>query len=131
MNPVESVPVEGQVVKKKLGIILYTLPTTSQFWFGVEIAKSALARGYGVHLFFWGDSVYALGKADALGDYSKASRELSSMLDSKDFALDACTSCYKIRGLSSDNLISGAHLSGLHKIPEMIKRCHKTLAMIP
>ena len=116
---------------KKLGIILYTSPTTSQFWFGIAIAKRALARGYGVHLFAWGDAEYALVRSESEGDYSRASRELSSMLASKDFILDACTSCFKSRGLSSEKLISGAHLSGLHKIPEIIKTCHKTLALIP
>lgn len=121
----------GSEKEKKLGIVLYTSPTTSQFWFGIELAKSALAKGYGVHLFAWGDSVYALLGSDSPGDYSKASKELSSMLESKKIVLDACTSCFKSRGLPNDKLISGAHLSGMHKIPEMIKTCHKTLAMIP
>ncbi|MDG6906546.1 MAG: DsrE family protein [Nitrososphaerota archaeon] len=117
--------------KKKLGIIIYTSPTTSQFWFGLGIAKQALAKGYGVHLFAWGDAEFALVDSDAAGDYSRAFRELSSMLTSKDFILDACTSCFKSRGLPSEKVIAGAHMSGLHKIPEMIKTCHKTLAMIP
>lgn len=117
--------------EKKLGIILYSSPTTSQFWFGIGIAKRALAQGYGVHVFAWGDAEFALVGSDSDSDYSKASRELSSMLASKDFILDACTTCFKSRGLSSEKLIGGAHLSGLHKIPEIIKTCHKTLAMIP
>lgn len=115
---------------KRLGIILYSSPTTSQFKFGLSIARSALAKGYGVHLFAWGDSVYGLVKS-GIGDYFHASNEFKELLNSNEFILDVCTSCCKQRGLSSDNLISGAHLSGTHKIPEMVKNCHKTLAMIP
>lgn len=117
--------------RKSLGIILYTSPTTSHFWFGIEIAKRALAKGYGVRVFAWADSVYALLSSDSPGDYSRASNELARMLESKDFLLDACTTCFKVRGLPTDKLIHGAHLSGMHKVPEMIKTCHKTLALIP
>ena len=117
--------------KKKLGIILYTSPTTSQFWFGIEIAKRALAKGYGVRMFAWGDSVYALYGSGSTGAYSKASNELVSMLSSGNLVLDVCTTCIKSRGLTNSNPIAGANLSGMHKIPEMIKTCHKTLAMIP
>jgi sulfur relay (sulfurtransferase) complex TusBCD TusD component (DsrE family) len=116
---------------KKLGVILYTSPTTSQFWFGIEIAKRALAKGYGVHMFAWGDSVYAIYGSGSIGVYSKASSELESMLTSGKLVLDVCTTCVQSRGLASSNPISGANLSGMHKIPEMIKTCHKTLAVIP
>ncbi len=117
--------------RKTLGIILYTSPTTSQFWFGIEIAKSALAKGYGVRMFAWSDSVYALYGSGSTGVYLKASNELALMLGSGNLVLDVCTTCIKSRGLANTNLISGANLSGMHKIPEMIKTCHKTLAMIP
>jgi sulfur relay (sulfurtransferase) complex TusBCD TusD component (DsrE family) len=121
--------VQGNDVKK-LGIILYTSPTTSQFWFGIEIAKRAIAHGYGVRMFAWADSVYALYGSGS-GVYLKASNELANMLSSGKLVMDVCTTCIKSRGLSDLKLISGAHLSGMHKIPEMIKTCHKTLAMIP
>ena len=82
-------------------------------------------------MFAWGDSVYALYESGTLDIYSKASNELASMLSSGNLVLDVCTTCIKSRGFSNNNLIHGANLSGMHKIPEMIKVCHKTLAMIP
>jgi sulfur relay (sulfurtransferase) complex TusBCD TusD component (DsrE family) len=126
MSERAEIPVEV----KRLGIVLYTSPTTSQFRFGLSLARGALAKGYGVHLFAWGDSVYGLARS-GIGDYFHASNEFKELLTLDGFTLDVCTSCCKQRGLSSDDLISGAHLSGTHKIPEMVKNCHKTLVMIP
>ena len=66
-------------------------------------------------MFAWGDSVYSLYVSGSVGIYSKASNELASMLSSGNLVVDVCTTCIKSRGLSSNNLIPGANLSGMHR----------------
>jgi sulfur relay (sulfurtransferase) complex TusBCD TusD component (DsrE family) len=123
--------------KGKLGIILYTIPSSPHYHFGLRLAKAALDGGHEVRMFAWADSVYAVASSKFPGDVSGAETELASLLKKVNssgqnrFSLDVCTSCFKMRGLLESNLIPGAHLSGLHKIVEIIRTCDKTLAMIP
>jgi sulfur relay (sulfurtransferase) complex TusBCD TusD component (DsrE family) len=118
---------------KKLGVILYTMPTSPQFVFGVRIAEAALRRGYSVRMFAWGDSVYGVCDPKSSIGILKAVAELSSLLSSyqDSFVLDVCTTCVKLRGLDQIGLISGAHLGGLHDVVAMFRDCEKVMGLVP
>ena len=122
----------------KLGLILYTPPSATLLRLGVELAKAAIAKGYSVHMFALGDSVYATtGSAlDGKGGLPNVSLELRDLLvqhgdNEGRFRIDLCTSCYKVRGLSNDDVIPGAALTGLHRMVELLQTCVRTIALVP
>jgi sulfur relay (sulfurtransferase) complex TusBCD TusD component (DsrE family) len=109
-----------------LGIILYTHPSSSYFRFGMEIARAAVKLGYSVRMFAWADSVYSISTQN---EESKALESL--LVEQNRVSLDVCTTCCRSRGIAEDSVIPGAHLSGLHKIVEIVNDCDRTLAVVP
>jgi len=112
--------------------VLYTLPSTAHFRFGVKLAKAALGKGFSVRIFAWGDSVYGITS----GSKSGYSEDLAPLVGDSSgnegpIVIDVCTTCCKLRGISENDLLPCAHLSGLHKIAEMFHTCDKMVAMIP
>ncbi len=129
-----AAPAEGRL---KLGIVFYTSPSTSHFALGIELAKAALRKGYDVEAFAWGDAVYATNtpEQEQTAQGSGASEIARLLGDGKGgrpgFALSACTSCRKMRGLSQSNAVPGVRLGGLHDVVRMFQECHRTLFLVP
>lgn len=120
----------------KLGVVLYTAPSTPQFNLGVELAKAALRRGYDVELFAWGDAVYGTKTVDQ--GPPAAEPALSELLQLAGTAeggpaldLRVCTSCCKIRDIALDGMLPGVRLGGTHSIVQMIQGCQRTLVLVP
>lgn len=118
----------------KLGLVLYTAPSTYHFSLGIELAKAALRDGYDVDVFAWGDSVYGTkamkqGPEPALSEVLR----LAGAPDSggPTFGLRVCTSCCKTRDISQDDLLPGIRLGGTHNIVQMVQECQKTLVLVP
>lgn len=128
----------SQVRRGRLGLILYTPPSSALLQFGVELAKAALARGYSVHMFALGDSVYATTKSALKGKYGlpNVTIELCDLLAQHGgieggFRIDLCSTCYIVRGLSQDDAIPGAAPSGTHRMVELLQTCDRTIALVP
>jgi sulfur relay (sulfurtransferase) complex TusBCD TusD component (DsrE family) len=123
--------------KGRLGIILYSAPSTSQFILGTELAKAALKSGYDVDLFAWGDAVYGTTRAkDGKSSASPSASELAGLVEGSErngarAVIRVCTSCYKTRGLTREDAFPGATLGGLHNMVNMFRECDRTLALVP
>jgi sulfur relay (sulfurtransferase) complex TusBCD TusD component (DsrE family) len=122
----------------RLGVVLYTSPTSSHFDLGIQLAKAALKAGYDVELFAWGDAVYGTVLPDAQHEGTTSNPLLALMNAAAgppeprpSLELNLCTSCFKIRGLPKEVAIRGAHLGGLHNIVGLFQECDRTLVLVP
>ena len=121
----------------KLGLVLYTGPSTSHFSLGIELAKAALRSGYDVDMFAWGDAVYGTKTVDQVPPAAEPAvsevLRLAGAMDKGEPALSlrVCTSCCKTRDISQERLLPGVRLGGTHNIVGMLQECDRTVVLVP
>ena len=138
MESVQGEEKKDAVRRGRLGVVLYSTPSSSLMRLGIELIRAALAQGYDVDAFAWGDAVNATTTASlkATDGSANPAADLAGLLGlhgegSPRFTLSLCTTCYKTRGIASEQAIPGARMGSMHNLVELFRSCDRTIAMVP
>jgi tRNA 2-thiouridine synthesizing protein D len=80
----------------------------------LKLAQAALAKGYGVNLFCYGEGVWSIKEGQAPKRFPNVGKELDELIK-KGLKIAVCETCSGARGLHHGEEIEGAKIGSLTK----------------
>ncbi|OAA21130.1 DsrE/DsrF/TusD sulfur relay family protein [Kosmotoga sp. DU53] len=96
----------------------------------IKIAEAALRKGHQVAVFLFCDSVLAINTAVKPIRTDRNIPELMKSLIEKGAEVHICGICFQYRGLSQENIVPGAMLSGLPELASLIYESNRFINLM-